>query len=250
MKAISICVATAALLLAAPSLARAADMLEAPYAAEAAEAYEPEVGSNWYIRGDIGYVVNGDFSLTTDTGTLSEVNLDDTFTAGVGFGYDFGWFRADITGDYAFNADVSARRDCADVGDCPSRESAELNIFTGLLNGYFDLGTWSGFTPYIGAGVGLAYVDFTEGWRTVPATGDSYRNTAVSDWRVAWALNAGLNFAISGNLSMDVGYRLVGIEDGSVVKTFRDSTNTAIGSIDYEDLYNHEVRVGFRYMID
>jgi opacity protein-like surface antigen len=250
MKAISICVATAALLLAAPNLARAADMLETPYAAEAAETYEPEVGSNWYIRGDIGYVVNGDFSLTTDTGTLSDVNLDDTFTAGAGVGYDFGWFRADLTGDYAFNADVSARRDCADVVDCPSRESAELNIFTGLINGYFDLGTWSGFTPYIGAGVGVAYVDFTEGWRTVPATGDNYRNVAVSDWRVAWALNAGLNYAITGNLSMDVGYRLVGIEDGSVVKNFRDSADVSIGKIDYEDLYNHEFRVGFRYMID
>ena len=252
MKIISICVATAALLLAAPSFARAADMLDVPAADEAAEVYEPEVGSNWYIRGDIGYVVNGDFSLTTegaDLGSLSGVELDDTFMAGAGFGYDFGWFRSDFTGDYFFNADVSADRTCLNAIDCPARETAELNIFTGLVNGYFDLGTWSGLTPYIGAGIGIAYVDFSD-WRTDPNTDVIINNTAASEWRLAWALNAGLSYNFTQNLAMDVGYRLVGIEDGSVVKNFNDSVPERVGKIDYEDFYNHEVRVGFRYTID
>ena len=26
-----------------------------------------------------------------------------------------------------------------------------------MVNGYVDLGTWSGITPYVGAGVGFAY---------------------------------------------------------------------------------------------
>ena len=63
MKRFSICVATAVMLFAATGVARAADMLDLPEETEAQVFSEPEVGSNWYIRGDIGFVVPGDFSI-------------------------------------------------------------------------------------------------------------------------------------------------------------------------------------------
>lgn len=271
MKRFSICVATAVMLFAATGVARAADMLDLPEETEAQVFSEPEVGSNWYIRGDIGFVVPGDFSIESSFDTFSEVDLDDTFMAGAGFGYDFGWFRADFTGDYSFNADVSARRGpyvCGAAADatCTSRETSELNVFTGLLNGYFDLGTWTGFTPYVGGGVGFAYVD-ARSWRsTETCTPDggtcpdrnagpdtstySYRNAGVSDWRFAWAVAAGASYSFTPNLAMDVGYRLVGIEDGGLVSSFRDANGERVGKLDYKDLYEQQFRVGFRYTID
>ena len=46
--------------------------------------------------------------------------------------------------------------------------TAKISAQTVLANGYIDFGTWGGFTPYVGAGVGIArlksvdYVDTTD----------------------------------------------------------------------------------------
>lgn len=273
MRGFTVCVATAVLLLAAPTFAKAADMLDLPAADETAIEAEPEVGSNWYLRGDIGYVHATDLSIDSNFGTYGSVERDDTITLGGGMGYDFGWFRADITGDYAFDGNLQARRSSdpcdADAtlpgATCSARDSVDLNVFTTLVNGYFDLGTWSGLTPYVGAGVGLAYVDFNGPWstrETCTTTGDAcpdgnttatsyqFANSGASTWRLAWALNAGASYALSPNVALDVGYRLVGIDDGDAVATYRSFGGINLGKVEYSDLYNQEVRVGFRYTID
>ena len=42
------------------------------------------------------------------------------------------------------------------LGTCHQNTSTSLNTMALLLNGYVDLGTWAGFTPYVGAGAGVA----------------------------------------------------------------------------------------------
>ncbi len=42
------------------------------------------------------------------------------------------------------------------LGTCNQTLTSQLHTMTTMLNGYIDLGTWRGITPYIGAGVGVA----------------------------------------------------------------------------------------------
>ena len=44
------------------------------------------------------------------------------------------------------------------LGTCNQQSKISLSSMAVLLNGYIDLGTWSGFTPYIGAGAGVARI--------------------------------------------------------------------------------------------
>ncbi len=44
------------------------------------------------------------------------------------------------------------------LGTCNQQSTASMSSMAALLNGYIDLGTWGGFTPYIGAGAGVARI--------------------------------------------------------------------------------------------
>jgi opacity protein-like surface antigen len=54
---------------------------------------------------------------------------------------------------------------------------------------------------------------------------------------------AGVGFAISSNILVDVGYRYVNFGD---VKTATDAT----GTMTFKNVAAHEVRVGFRWSFD
>lgn len=160
-----------------------------------------ELGSNWYLRGDFSY------RMYDDVGGLLG-NLEDTAALGVGVGYKFNnWLRADLTADYAFRSEFTA-------------PFARFWNATTLVNGYVDLGTWWGVTPYIGAGVGAAYNHLDIG----PGDGN---------WSLAWAGMLGAAYHLSPNLSVDFGYRYIDF-----------------GSANNLEFTAHEFRVGFRYLID
>jgi opacity protein-like surface antigen len=67
------------------------------------------------------------------------------------------------------------------------------SFLTLMANGYYDVGTSSGITPYVMAGAGIANVDVS--WASDSSTS------------FAWQVGAGLDFKIDDNFTFDVGYR-------------------------------------------
>ncbi len=134
---------------------------------------------------------------------------------GLGAGYEFNnWFRFDVTGEYrwptkywgweSYTASWAGQPECV---ACYDRYSANISSAVFLANGYVDLGTWYGVTPFVGAGVGSAYNMFNNltdsGLR--PAAMARRPTAARSD--LAWALMAGVSYAITPNLRLEFGYR-------------------------------------------
>ena len=78
---------------------------------------------------------------------------------GLGVGYKFNdWFRADVTGEYRGKANFHGSDNVAFTGgQGVDNYSGSKSEWLFLANAYVDLGTWSCFTPYIGAGVGGSY---------------------------------------------------------------------------------------------
>src|SRR5215203_2831824 len=60
-----------------------------------------ELGSGWYLRGDLGYVryrSAKDADASPSNPILRDIKFGDTYSFGGGFGYQFtNWLRADVT---------------------------------------------------------------------------------------------------------------------------------------------------------
>jgi opacity protein-like surface antigen len=116
-----------------------------------------------------------------------------------------------------------------------------------MLNAYADLGTWNGLTPYLGAGVGAARTVLSRHVRiAADATGliSIERLSGRSDHGFAWALMAGFGYELLPGLTLDLGYRFLGLGD---VKTRSFDLGRGIG---VESLGAHEVRLGLRYLFE
>jgi opacity protein-like surface antigen len=223
--------AIAMALVAVPKLACAADMpMRLP---DPPVVMADALSSGWYVRGDFGYRFQQTGSVTSAGLTPANNRIDDAFAVGLGVGYKWwSWFRTDLTADYAFASDYRA-----DSSGATPDFTAKVRTTTALANAYVDLGTWYGFTPYLGVGVGGAYVetsDFTSA--AAPAAAVS-----SSRWNIAWAAMAGFSYAFTQNLLVDIGYRYL---DQGQVKTGL----TGLGDqLTFKDLAAHEIRAGFRW---
>ncbi len=149
--------------LAAPQ-AQAADM---PFASAAPPLVQQpvELGTGWYLRGDLGFVSEKAVTLDADLSASQKRRAHYDVTAG--FGYKFNnWLRADVTYDWRNAVRVNQFGTAPCVTDitngvvtnasCSVAANTSLKQHAVLANGYVDLGNWSGLSPYIGAGVGVA----------------------------------------------------------------------------------------------
>ena len=95
---------------------------------------------------------------------------------------------------------------------------ADVSSVVGLVNGYLDLPTFWMVTPFVGAGLGFAansisgFTDQGFGYSSYGALGSSggyFSNHVQTNF--AWALMAGLDFAIAPNLKLELGYRYLNL---------------------------------------
>jgi opacity protein-like surface antigen len=235
--------------------AEAADLLPPP--PPMAGPTVSELGTGWYLRGDVGYI---DYSKPKEALGYSlgvpfdSIKLDNAWSVGGGVGYAFNsWFRADATVDYRNDAGITALSSGSAYVNGFSTDALKLESTTFLLNGYFDLGNWYGVTPYVGAGVGAAHNRFHSYWSQVtcltPVCTAAFSTARVANpsgtkTNLAWALTAGAAVDIAQNLKLDLGYRFVRIGDG------KTELDIAGFGFKVKPLDAHEARIGVRYMID
>lgn len=226
-----------------------------PYYPPVEEAPPPVVTqvafSGWYLRGDIDYHWTDFRGATYDLpyahpgsyGQFDYGDIDGSWSLGAGVGYQWNnYIRTDVTLDYLFDADFTGQTTgfCNGGYICSSVDTTSYNAWLLLANAYVDLGTWYGFTPYVGAGLGGAYVN----WDTLTNTTDdgTFQHEGGSDWRFAYGVMAGASYCLTSNLLLDVGYRYSRIDGGEM---FGYAYGAGPG---YDDgLGINEVRGGLRY---
>lgn len=202
----------------------------------------------WYLRGDINHhwseLRGGDY-ITYGPGTNSFIStdLDGAYSLGAGIGYQMNrHFRTDLTADYWFKSDFrgsTAGTGCP-TGPCTSTDSSAYSALLLMANAYVDLGTYSGVTPYVGAGIGGAWVKWDELVNEV-STG-TFRHEGGKEWRFAWSLMAGASYCLTDSLELDAGYRFTRIHGG---RMFEYASGVGPGFDNGIDV--HEARAGLRY---
>ena len=206
---------------------------------------EPQDFSGWYLRGDIGVGVNvdniglknspdplalGGYSVggasyaysPAATEAFNNTSLSGNGQFDVGVGYQFNrWLRGDVTVEYRSGGHLQSLytiNDAAWAGGPGVTYAdfyrADVSSFITMANIYADIGTWNCFTPYVGAGLGWAHntvsgftdqgFGYAAGTSLGPA-GGYFGNGSVNS--VAWALMAGVDFNVTHNLKLELGYR-------------------------------------------
>lgn len=221
---IALAAAATALMPLAPAMA--ADYDPPIYVDQAPEYVPVEIGSGWYLRGDVGYTVSDpvyDFTL------FGESTDNRKFNGSIGAGYHFNdWARGDINLGYV-GGDRFHYDDGTDAG------SASLDMWSGMVNGYVDLGTYAGLTPYIGAGVGILRSRSKLTIDSPPVAVDY----SDKQYKFAYSLNAGASYKVTKNVSVDLGYQYLSSPDTQYLNA---DTLTVDKGVDM-----HQVRVGLRY---
>jgi opacity protein-like surface antigen len=187
--------------------------------------------SAWYLRGDIGFAFNEDPDMSRSGTAFTGTGMDDIWSIGGGFGYNFrDNIRGDITIDYRLDTDVTGTNPVT-----ATRSVAELNSTVALANLYYDFRGRDHFSPYVGAGLGFTLNEIDE------KNGATLEDDNID---LAGALMAGFSYRFGDEWLFDAGYRFLYLGEAQT-----ESTATT-GALGVEDIYSHELRIGFRYELN
>lgn len=255
------------------------------FGADAAMAQTAPSGSNsagWpqgglYVRADLGYGFTGDATFSQQDlmslgGRFTTEDIGDAVNFGVGAGWrPAPWLRLDATAEYRTWADVDAVDSLTRELKDPDGRVTASTVYDGhysaivaMANLYMDLPKVDLFTPYVGAGLGVAFNKFT-GFETTStgtfvedATGDTIHQTSSgsagdrTEAQFAWALMAGVAVDLSDHAKLDIGYRYLDLGGKVAVSTQAIECHCgAVGApLEASNLDAHEIRVGLRWEFD
>ncbi|NDW06119.1 outer membrane protein [Jiella pacifica] len=220
-----------------------------------------EIGTGWYLRGDVGYQFKSDLDTSFDasingatvaSGTYDGLELPASASFSAGIGYKFNEFlRADATFGY-WSRDV----DGAGLTSGALSVDTEATAYELMANAYVDLGTYAGFTPYLGAGAGGVQVSYdlkcNYAGIDCSSTYDSLGIEEGSDWRFAYSLMAGVSYDVSQNLKFDLGYRFTDVDGGEMlsISGVDTSTGNTFNATSRDDGFQrHTIQAGIRYSL-
>ena len=175
---------------------------------------------NQYVSGKVSYDFN---KVNIKASDPDEAELYRTkankelFGTHIAYGVQAGYVR----GELELNNSRDIKRNYIDGLD-----HFRLYKHSVMANAYFDYLTCTPWTPYVGAGIGSAYLKADSG------------EEAKSVYNLAWQVMAGLTYDINSHWTLDAGYRYADL--GRIRKNSGDS----VAKLTARD---HEIMLGVRY---
>lgn len=188
-------------------------------------AQDAKANSGLYVSGSVGWLVPEDVEGTA-SGIKVKGEYEDGFHITGALGYRFGnGFRVEGELGYAQTGFDKVSGNGTSVS-----LDADVDIYTLMLNGFYDIKTGTAFTPYVGAGVGVAYTEVGTvtarlGNRTATVSGDSSTDMVMMG-------EVGVGISVAKNVTIAPAYRYTYIQNGD--NGFDDDTA-------------HTFKVGLRY---
>lgn len=189
--------------------------------------------TGFYLEGNLGYAFPDSVDASA-SGIDGEVELKDAFVFGGALGYRFPWVRLELNGSYRkFDTDkVKAQgQSVSGNGDA----TAVVGLFNVYVDPDLDLGV--PVHPYLGGGIGGAYVKLDTG-DDAPLSVDDEAGA------FAWNLAAGLSYDVTEHITLSAGYRYLRFE-GTDFSAGVAGVDT--GDVDVDDITSHEILIGLRY---
>ena len=183
-----------------------------------------------------GFNIQQDTSSTPNSGgNTTDQSTKTGYQFAAGIGYDFNPIRAEFEIAYSRNNTDSQKHPLINGGSEVDGEGYGSST-TFMVNGLYDFHNSSRFTPYLGAGVGVARIEAHK----VSAKNANFPTTSDSDWVWAVGGTAGVAADIVKSIQAVVEYKYLYTDDPE----FTDSTGTTSTQ---SGIRGHTMRVGLRY---
>ena len=177
---------------------------------------------NQYVSGKISYdfnKVNMKAAIPSDAELTREKANKELFGTHVAYGVQAGYVRGEL--------ELNNSRDIKRNYLSSTLDHFRLYKHSVMANAYFDYLTCTPWTPYVGAGIGSAYLKADDG------------EQAKSVYNLAWQVMAGLTYDINSHWTLDAGYRYADL--GRIRK------NVGEGHVAKLTARDHEIMLGVRY---
>lgn len=198
-------------------------------------------------------IENADLKVEIPGGSASDrlkTEKDSTFGGGIAVGYDFkpnygAPVRAEI--EYALRSESEGEYSDSysiDGSLVTASGSMKFIVHSIFLNMYFDIETGTPFTPYLGGGLGVAFIN-ADGQLDVTVDGSEVydESDSKSQTNFAFNLGAGLGYDVNDNFTLDLGYRYADFGEAETGDVGAD----AVEIKGEARVVAHEVLLGLRY---
>ena len=149
-------------------------------------------------------------------------------------------FKASSVLNLRTEFEISYRRyavESASRGSTISDLEGNVSYLSGMVNGLCDFKTGSGFTPFIGIGLGMSQVT----WSEVVEKGNPTNGFDDSSNVFAYQVMGGVGYALTDSLTLDFEYRYFHASDVDLIsKTGTKKT--------WDNDTNHSFLIGLRYL--
>ncbi|WP_156441212.1 MULTISPECIES: outer membrane protein, partial [unclassified Sphingomonas] len=171
----------------------------------------------WYVgvEGGAMIVEDHDFDLSSTGQNILSTDNDYGWDVDATIGYDFGPFRVEAEVGYR-EASVDAHQLTIPVGGVPAGiyenpATGDSSALSFMANGLIDFGPDDGAQGFVGGGVGVARVKYSD-FGVLPRV-----LLDDSDTVFAWQVLAGVRAPLSDNVDVSVKYRFFNADDVTVV---------------------------------
>ena len=212
----------------------------------AASAFAGASDSNGFYFG-----VKGGYHWSDQSGGLSDsdanVNAtngsfkdDDGMTIGAAVGYDWSAYGLNLRSEleYLYYEEVNYSAFNGTAANA-AKMTADIDVQTVMVNLYYDYDTGTAWTPYIGAGAGMAFVDTDVDYATNWAGAKDGSSMATN---FAWMATVGCAYEFNANWALDLSARYSQFGDGDEIKTNGDTLKFRA-----KDLDAFDTLLGIRY---
>ncbi len=158
------------------------------------------------------------------------------YTVGGALGYNFIGMGLPVRAEaeYLYHNQFKFNANNATTGAFTNK----VDIHTAFANVYYDFKTDTAFTPYVGAGLGVAWIN-----QKVSSTFSQWTASNDGDYdatNFAWNVGAGVGYSLTDNVILDLGYRYTNFGDAKKIEN---------GALSYtaKDITSHEALLGLRY---
>lgn len=197
-----------------------------------------------YIAAGFGVAFQADSDITVRSSPSpiwpsGFANAETTYKTGWVVDGALGWaisdFRVEINGSYSDNG-----HDKFHFGVIESPAPGGIQIVGGMANAYWDVPLHDRFKPYLGGGIGMAYMTFEN---NTSRLGSGYY-VDDNDTELAGNVMAGLGYAITDHVVLSFGYRFYMARDG----TFRTKPLPQFPLSQLKvSIQRHDLTLGVRY---
>lgn len=186
---------------------------------------------------------------------INNINVKDKDTVGgfrLAYGLAFPVASHQLRGEVEYGYNAKAKLNGAfnynlatDTNKFPTQRigiHSNIKTQTLMINAYFDFNTGTDFTPYVGAGLGMAQV------KTSGSANFDTNNFSLSDKsdNFAWNVGVGVAYAINTNVAIDASYRYT--DYGKVKATDASPLFTGINNTRTQSkVKSNEFNLGIRY---